>query len=116
MAAENPPWGAERIRGGLGKLGISVAKRIIQTYLRGNHVPRPRGQSWATFLHNHAAEIWACVFLPVTDLLFRPLFASFAIELATRRVVHVGATATRPTPGRRSSRAKPFRSGSTRAP
>jgi transposase InsO family protein len=28
----------------------------------------------------------------VTDLRFRPLFAFFVIELATRRVVHVGAT------------------------
>ena len=28
----------------------------------------------------------------MTDLLFRPLFAVFVIELATRRVVHVGAT------------------------
>ena len=75
MAAENPLWGAERIRGELGKLGIGVAKRTIQTYLRGNRAPRPRGQSWATFLRNHAPEIWTCDFLPVTDLLFRPLFA-----------------------------------------
>jgi len=27
----------------------------------------------ATFLHNHAADIWACEFLQVTDLFFRPL-------------------------------------------
>ena len=55
-------------------------------------VPRPRGQTWATFLRTHAAGIWACDFLPVTDLLFRPLFAFFVVELATRRVVHVGVT------------------------
>ena len=30
--------------------------------------------------------------LPVTDALFRPLYAFFVVELATRRVVHVGAT------------------------
>jgi putative transposase len=92
LAAENPLWGAERIRGELGKLGIGVAKRTIQTYLRAAPAPRPRGQAWATFLRNHAHEIWACDFLPVTDLLFRPLFAFFVVELATRRVVHVGAT------------------------
>ncbi len=28
----------------------------------------------------------------MTDLLFRPLFAFFIVELATRRLVHVGAT------------------------
>ncbi len=30
--------------------------------------------------------------MPVTDLLFRPLYAFFVIELASRRVVHVGVT------------------------
>ena len=69
-----------------------MAKRTIQTYLRAPDTPRPRGQTWAAFLRNHAAAIWACDFLPVTDLAFRPLFAFFVIELATRRVVHMGAT------------------------
>src|SRR6266511_2344552 len=68
MAAENPLWGAERIRGELGKLGIRVAKRTIQTYLPAPRAPRPRGQAWATFLRNHTQDSWACDFLPVTDL------------------------------------------------
>jgi len=37
-------------------------------------------------------DSWACDFLPVTDRLFRPRFACFIIEQATRRVVHAGAT------------------------
>ena len=32
MARENPAWGAERIRGELLKLGISVTKRPVQRY------------------------------------------------------------------------------------
>jgi putative transposase len=51
---------------------------------------KPRGQRWATFLHNHAADIWACDFLQVSDLFFRPLFAFFLTEFKTRRVIHVG--------------------------
>ncbi len=43
-------------------------------------------------MRNHAGEIWACDFLPVTDLLFRPLYAFFVIALGSRRVVHVGVT------------------------
>ena len=43
-------------------------------------------------LRNHAADIWACDFLQVIDLFFRPLFAFFIIELKTRRVIHVGVT------------------------
>jgi hypothetical protein len=42
---------------------------------------RARGQKWKTFLRNHAAGVWACDFLQVTDLFFRPLFAFFLIEL-----------------------------------
>jgi putative transposase len=60
--------------------------------MRPARTSRPRGQNWATFLHNHAAHIWACDFLQVTDLFFRPLFAFFIIELTSRRVMHVGAT------------------------
>jgi putative transposase len=60
MATENRLWGAERIRGELLKLGISVCKRTIQKYIRNVRSPQPRGQKWATFVHNHAAQIWAC--------------------------------------------------------
>jgi len=92
LAADNPLWGAERIRGALGKLGIRVAKRTIQTYLRTSGAARPRGQAWATFLRTHAHAIWACDFLPVTDLCFRPMYAFFVLALGSRRVVHVGVT------------------------
>jgi putative transposase len=92
MAAMNRLWGAERIRGELLKLGMHVCKRTIQKYIRHVHEPRQGGQKWATFLQNHAAQIWACDFLQVTDLFFRPLFVFFLIELKTRRVIHVGVT------------------------
>src|ERR671932_621224 len=92
MASDNPLWGAERIRGELLKLGIRVSKRTIQKYTRHGPRSRPPGQSWATFLRNHLGDIWACDFLQVTDLLFRPLFAFFIVELRSRRVLHVGVT------------------------
>ncbi len=60
--------------------------------MRHVRLSRPRGQTWATFLRNHAKEVWACDFLQVTDLLFRSLFAFFIIELKSRRVIHVGVT------------------------
>lgn len=96
MAVENRLWGAERIRGELIKLDIRVSKRTIQKYIR--HVRRTGpadgkpNQNWYTFVHNHAHQVWACDFLPVYDLLFRPLFVLFIIELGSRRVVHFGAT------------------------
>jgi putative transposase len=90
MARDNRLWGAERIRGELLKLGIRVCKRTIQKYMRQVRTTRPRGQTWGTFLHTHAQQIWACDFLPVTDLFFRSLFAFFIIELKSRKVIHVG--------------------------
>jgi hypothetical protein len=45
MAADNPLWGTERIRGELLKLGIRVAKRTIRKYLRGARAPRARRQT-----------------------------------------------------------------------
>ena len=92
MAAANRLWGAERIRGELLKLGIRVAKSTIQQYLRGARPLHRSGQTWATFLRNHAKDIWACDFLPVTALLFRPVYAFFVLALGSRRVVHVGVT------------------------
>jgi putative transposase len=66
LAAANRLWGAERIRGELLNLGIRVAKTTVQRHMRAARPPRRAGQSWATFLRNHAPDIWACDFLPVT--------------------------------------------------
>jgi putative transposase len=88
--------GTERIRGELVKLDLRVSKRTIQKCLRQARPPRPPGQTWGTFLRNHAGAIWACDSLQVADLLFRPLFTFFIVEHGSRRVVHVGVT-RRPT-------------------
>ena len=92
MAASNRLWGADRIRGELLKLGITVAKRTIQRHMRQARPSPHRGQTWATFLRNHAQDIWACDFVQLTDVWFRPLFALVVTELGSRRIVHVGVT------------------------
>jgi putative transposase len=94
MAAENRLWGAERIRAELLKLGIRVGKRTVQRHMRSERPPQPRrrGQTWATFVHIHAHDIWACAVLPVIDLGFRSIYAFFIVDLGSRRVVHVGVT------------------------
>jgi putative transposase len=92
MAAENRLWGAERIQGELLKLGIKVAKRTVQKYMRQARKSPSPGQGWGTFLNNHGKDIWVCDFLPVVDLFFGQLYAFFLIELGTRRVVHFGVT------------------------
>jgi hypothetical protein len=88
MAKRNRLWGAERIRGELRKLGLRVSKRTIQQYMRGvrtNH----GGQSWATFLANHADSAWACDFIQIYDILFRQVYAFFIVPLGLRKVIYV---------------------------
>lgn len=92
MAQENRLWGAERIRGELLKLGLTVAKHTIQTYIAQVRPAKPPSQTWAIFLKNHAKDIWACDFLPVIDIWFRPLFLFFIVELTSRRIIHFGVT------------------------
>lgn len=94
MANEDRLWGAERIRGELLKLDIRVSKRTVQRYMPKQR--RQSGQTWMTFLRNHAGDIWACDFTVVHDLLFRPLYIFIVIELKTRRIVHTAVT-RRPT-------------------
>jgi putative transposase len=65
-AVDNRRWGTKRIRGELLKLGIQVNKGTIRHYMwqaRRKLPPQHHGQSWATFLANHAGQIWACDFV-----------------------------------------------------
>ncbi len=93
MMATDNPWGAERIRGELLKLGIKVSKRTIQKYIHQVRKPSaPSRQRWSSFLENHIGDIWACDFLQLYDAMFRPVFAFFIIGHATREVVHFNVT------------------------
>jgi putative transposase len=92
MAKENRTWGAERIRGELLKLGIKVAKSTIQRYIYQVRSPLSTKQTWATFLRNHAKDIWAVDFLQTYDFFFRAIFVFVVIELGSRRLVHFGVT------------------------
>jgi len=92
LAKENLRWGAERIRGELLKLGLRVSKSAIQKYIEKVRKSHPSSQDWATFLRNHASQIWACDFLQTYDIFFCTVFVFVIIELGSRRVVHFRVT------------------------
>lgn len=97
MAVENRRWGAKRIRDELKKLGHRVSKRTVAKYMRQarkNLPPRSSGQTWTTFIHNHAHDMWACDFLQSFDVFFGTIFLFFIIELGLRRVMHFGVQPT----------------------
>ena len=66
---------------------------LIQAMAKAN-VLWGGGQTWATFLRNHAPDIWACDFLQLYDVWFRRLFAFVIITHGSREVVHVNVTRT----------------------
>jgi hypothetical protein len=90
MAQENRLWSAERIRGELLKLGIKASKCTIQRYMPKKR--RKSNQTWATFLKNHATEIWAFDFTVVPDLFCQPTYVFIIIELHTRRILQSAVT------------------------
>ncbi len=92
MATKNTTWGTRRIYGELLKLGVSVSRTTIQKYLREMSGRGPRGQKWATFVRNHLSQIWACDFVELHDVLFRPLYIFVVIELERRRVIGFSVT------------------------
>jgi putative transposase len=95
MATQNRTWRVERIKGELLKLGIVVHADTVKKYMRRARQGLPpgnQGQTWATFIKNHAGEMWACDFLQTYDLFFRVVFVYFIIELGSRRIVQYGVT------------------------
>lgn len=55
--------------------------------------PRRSGQTWTEFLSSQASGILACDFFTVETLRLKTLYVLFFIEVSTRRVHVVGATA-----------------------
>ena len=77
MAAANPLWGAPRIHGELGKLGIDVSERTVSRLLRRRR--RPPSQTWRTFLTNHVATLVSMDFFTVPTLTGRFVRARTAL-------------------------------------
>ena len=92
MSLENPLWGAPRIHGELLKLGFAVAQSSVARYMarRSND---PSGQSWATFVRNHAPQIAAMDLFVAPTIGFDLLYALIIVQLDRRELVWVNVTA-----------------------
>jgi len=90
ISAANPGWGAPRIHGELGKLGINVSETTVAKYMvRHRH---PRSQTWRTFLSNHVKELVSADFFVVPTATFRLLFVFVILFHDRRRPVHFAVT------------------------
>ena len=90
MTEANPLWGAPRIHGELGKLGIAVSERTVSRLLGRRR--RPPSQTWRTFLTNHVASLVSMDFFTVPTLTGRVLFVLVLLTHHRRRIVHLAVT------------------------
>jgi putative transposase len=98
MTRENPTWGQERIANELLlKLGLRVSPRTVRKYMPKRLTPGPgtrvSSQPWSAFVRNHAQAIVACDFCVAMTVTFRRLYVFVVIEHASRRLLHIHATA-----------------------
>jgi putative transposase len=90
MWQANPTWGAPRIVGELGKLGIDVAKSTVEKYRI--RPPKPLSPTWKTFLTNHVQDLMSLDFFVVPTVRHKVLFVLVILAHHRRRVVHFNVT------------------------
>jgi putative transposase len=90
MWQANPTWGAPRIVGELGKLGIEVAKSTVETYRVRPH--KPPSPAWKTFLKNHVQELVSLDFFVVPTVTHNVLFVLLILAHERRRLIHFNVT------------------------
>ena len=91
MSRANWLWGAPRIHGELLKLGIEVAESTVGKYMFKR--PRRPGQSWTTFLRNHADGIAAVDLFVVPTIGFKLLYGLVILGHGRRRLIRYAVTA-----------------------
>jgi putative transposase len=70
-----------------------VDPRTVGKYMKLSGRPRPPlGQRWSTFVQNHAYSIVACDFFTSVTATFQVLYVFVAIEIGTRRILHINVT------------------------
>jgi hypothetical protein len=92
ISSDHPGWGEDRIADELAiKLGIRHSTSTIRRYMVRRRKPRG-GQTWRTFIKNHASQIFAADFLTQCTAFFTVVYIFVVMEIATRRIVLINAT------------------------
>jgi transposase InsO family protein len=90
ISRANPLWGAPRIHGELLKLGIEVAQSTVSKYMPKDG--QSSGQTWWTFLRNHADGIASIDLFVVPTITFKLLFGLVVLRHDRREIVSFAVT------------------------
>jgi hypothetical protein len=92
ISGDHPGWGEDKIAAELAvKLGVRHSASTIRRYMVTRRKPRD-GQTWRTFVRNHATQIYACDFLTQYTALFSVAYIFVVMEIASRRIVLINVT------------------------
>ena len=92
ISADQPGWGEDRIAEELAiKLGVRHSTSTIRKYMVKRRGPRG-GQTWKTFIRNHASQVFAVDFLTQPTALFTVVYNFVVMEIASRRIVLINVT------------------------
>jgi putative transposase len=97
MSTDHPEWGEDKIAEELAaKFDINHSGSTIRRYMVPRHSSPRGGQTWRTFVKNHAKQMWACDFLTQYTAFFNVAYIFIVMEIGSRRIAHWGVT-TSPT-------------------
>jgi putative transposase len=97
ISSDHPEWGEDKIAEELAaKFGIKHSGSTIRRYMGPRSQAPHGGQTWRTFIKNHARQIWACDFLAQHTAYFSVVYVFVIMEIESRRIVHWSVT-TSPT-------------------
>jgi len=87
ISTDHPEWGEDKIAEELAiKLGAKHSTSTIRKYMVSRRKPRG-GQTWRTFVKNHAKQIYACDFLTQRAACFTVVYIFVVMEIASRQIV-----------------------------
>jgi putative transposase len=92
ISSDQPGWGEDRIAEELAiKLGVHHSTSTIRRYMVRPRAPRG-GQTWKTFVKNHASQMFACDFLTQPTAFFTIAYIFIVMEIASRRIALISVT------------------------